>query len=343
VTDLIEKERTYPIRLLMYEALMERILPNHPKTHIIEQDYKAWRAGYKGELQTDYRLSFLPKKGYHIFRDLRLQDEKWHFQIDTLILTLRYILLIETKNYSGTLFFDKDSQQIIQTKDNQEKSYDNPIIQVRMQAWHLKRWLQKYRFSVPPIYHLVAISNSSTIIKVSDRSLNNLIVKGDILFSRVLQIDETISNHSFNDKELKKISKLLIKKHTPHHPDILKQYSLTPDDLQKGIQCPSCFSYGMVRDKWVWGCPVCGNKSKTAHYKSLKEFFLLISPDIKNHSCREFCTGISTKTASHLLLSMNLPQTGTKKGRTYHMPPDIETFFNSAKKYKVTQTKSRLR
>ncbi|MGV2939520.1 nuclease-related domain-containing protein [Mesobacillus sp. LC4] len=329
---MIEKERTYPIRLLMYEALMERIVPNHPKIQIIEQDYKAWRAGYKGELQTDYRLSFLPEKGFHIFRDLRLQEEKWHFQIDTLILTLRYILLIETKAYSGTLFFDKHSEQMIQTKDGLEKSYDNPINQVRMQAWHLKRWLKNHKFSVPPNYHLVAISNPSTIIKVSDRSLNNLIVKGDVLLSRVLQIDEITSNPTFNEKELKKMSKLLIKKNTPHHPDILKSYSLTPADLQKGIQCPSCFSYGMLREKWTWSCPVCGKKSKTAHHKSLKEFFLLISPDIKNQSCREFCFGISTKTASHLLSSMNLPHTGTKKGRIYHMPPDIETFFNPAKK-----------
>ncbi|WP_226679115.1 nuclease-related domain-containing protein [Mesobacillus jeotgali] len=329
---MIEKERSYPLRLLKYEALMERILPNHPKISLIESDYKAWRAGYKGELQTDYRLSFLPEKGFHIFRDLRLADDEWHFQIDTLILTLRYILLIETKNYAGTLFFDKDSEQIIQTKDGQEKSYDNPINQVRMQAWHLKRWLQYQKFNLPPIYHFVAISNSSTIIKVSDRSLNNLIVKGDVLLSRVLHIDEITSNPTFNEKELKKLSKLLIKKHTPHHPDLLKSYSLTQGDLQKGIQCPSCFSYGMLRDKWIWSCPVCGDKSKSAHHKSLKEFFLLISPDIKNHSCREFCMGVSTKTASHLLSSMNLPHSGTKKGRIYHMPPDIEKFFNPAKK-----------
>ncbi|MBT2642997.1 NERD domain-containing protein [Bacillus sp. ISL-41] len=329
---MIEKERAYPIRLLMYEALMERILPNHPKTSLIEQDYKAWRAGYKGELQTDYRLSFLPEKGFHIFRDLRLQDEKWHFQIDTLILTLRYILLIETKAYSGTLFFDKHSEQMIQTKNDQEKSYDNPINQVRMQAWHLKRWLKNHKFSVPPIYHLVAISNPSTIIKVSDRSLNNIIVKGDVLLSRVLQIDESTTNLTFTDKEVKKLSRSLLKNHSPHHPDILKQYSLTPDDLQKGVQCPSCLSYGMHREKWVWRCPICGHKSKTVHHKTIKEFFLLISPTIKNQMCREFCSGISSKTASDLLISLNLPFTGTTNGRIYHMPPDIETFFNPAKK-----------
>ncbi|WP_215032162.1 NERD domain-containing protein [Bacillus sp. ISL-37] len=329
---MIEKGRTYPIRLLMYEALMERIVPNHPKILLIEQDYKAWRAGYKGELQTDYRLSFLPEKGYHIFRDIRLLDEKWHFQIDTLILTLHYILLIETKNYAGTLFFDKDSEQIIQTKDGQEKSYDNPINQVRMQAWHLKRWLQSYKFFVPPIYQLVAISNPSTIIKVSDRSLNNLIVKGDVLLSRVPQIDGYNSNTVFTEKETRKISKLLVKRHTPHHPDIMKQYSLTLDDLQKGIQCPSCFTYGMYREKWIWRCPVCGHKSKTAHYKTVKEIYLLMQQTMKSQTFRELCTGISSKTASDLLFSMNLPHTGTKKGRIYHIPPDIETFFNPAKK-----------
>lgn len=330
---MIEKERTYPIRLLIYEALLDRIMQNHPKIPLIQQDYKGWRAGYKGEQQTDYRLSFLPEKGYHIFRDLRLADDSWHFQIDTLILTHRYILLVETKNYVGTLFFDKDSEQIIQTKAEIEKSYDNPINQVRMQAWHFKRWLLEHKFNVPPIYHLVAISNPSTIIKVSHTSLNKLIVKGDVLLSRVKQFNELTSNPIYSDKELKKLTKSLLKKHTPHHPDLLKSYSLTQADLHKGVQCPACSSYAMHREKWIWSCPECEHLSKTAHHKTVKEFFLLIHPTFKNHTCREFCSsGISTKTASDILSSLSLPFTGSKKGRIYHMPPDIETFFNPAKK-----------
>lgn len=329
---MIEKDRNYPIRLLMYEALMERIPKNHPKTALITQDYKAHRAGYKGELQTDYRLSFLPEKGYHIFRDLRLLDEKWYFQIDTLILTLRYILIIETKNYAGTLFFDKDSEQIIQTKDDQEKSYDNPINQVRMQSWHLKRWLKQYKTQILPIHPLVVISNPSTIIKHNDRSLNKIIVKGDVLLNRVLQIDGFPSKPILTDKEIKKLSRLLIKNHSPAHPDIMKQYSLTTDDLQKGVRCPACSSYGMTREKWIWRCPVCEHKSKTAHHSTVKEFFLLISPTLKNRTCREFCPGISAKTATDLLTSMNLPFTGTTSARSYHIPPDVETFFKSVKK-----------
>lgn len=328
---MIEKDRSYPLRLIMYEALMERILKNHPKIPLIEQDYKAWRAGYRGELQTDYRLSFLPEKNFFIFRDLRLADGQWHFQMDTLILTLRYILLIETKNYSGTLFFDKDSEQIIQTKDEKDKSYDNPLIQVRMQAWHLKRWLQHHKFNVPPIFHFVVISNPSTIIKTNDRSLNKLVVKGDVLLNRVLQIDEINSNAVIPEKEARKLSKLLIKKHTPHHPDILKTYSLTQADLQSGVQCPSCFSFGMQREKWIWSCPVCAHKSKTAHYKTIKDFFLLINPTLSNATFRDFSKGSSMRAATNILSSMDLPYTGSKKGRIYHMPADIETFFGPAK------------
>jgi ribosomal protein L37AE/L43A len=329
---LILKERAYPLRLLMYKALLDRILKNHPKIPLIEQDYKAWLAGYKGELQTDYRLSFLPEKGYFIFRDLRLADEPWYFQIDTLILTLRYILLIETKNYAGTLFFDKDSEQLTQTKDDREKSYDNPVNQVRMQAWHLKRWLLQNKFNVPPINQLVVISNSSTIIRTNDRSLNKLVIKGDVLLSRVLQLDGFHSNTIFTEKEVRKLSKLLIKKHTPQHPDILKPYSLTQADLQTGVQCPSCHTFGMQREKWVWECPVCGHRSQTAHYQTVKDLFLLISPTIKNQAFRDFVGCLSIKKASNILSSMNLPHTGTKKGRIYHIPPDIETFFNPAKK-----------
>lgn len=104
---MIIKERIYPIRLRMYEALLNRLTENCTRRAEIEEDYKAWRAGYKGELQTDYRLSYLPEKDYWIIRDIRLKDEIWHFQIDTLVITHRYILLIETKNYSSTIYFEK--------------------------------------------------------------------------------------------------------------------------------------------------------------------------------------------------------------------------------------------
>lgn len=329
---MIKKERGYPIRLRMYEAIFNRILDNHPKLSLIEQDYKGWRAGYKGELQTDYRLSFLPEQGYYIFRDLRLADNLWFFQMDTLILTLRYILLIETKNHSGTLFFDKASEQMIQTKDEKEKAYDCPVLQVKMQSWHLKRWMNVLKFKLPPVYHLVVISNPHTIIKSNNSQLYKTVVKGDVLLNRVQQIDHENPEEILSEKELKKLANLLLKKHTPQHPDLLKYYNLTDSDFHKGVQCPACTTFGMIRLKWHWVCPHCAYSSKSAHHGAVFDHFLLSKPTITNQEFRDLMSITSIKSANRMLSFMKLPHTGSNKGRVYHMPHDIETFFNPAKK-----------
>lgn len=325
---MIVKDRSYPIRLRMYEALFNRLIENCIKLSEIKEDYKGWRAGYKGELNTDYRLSFLPEKDYWILRDLRLKDDIWHFQIDTLLITLRYILLIETKNYSGILYFEKDSEQMIQTKQEKEKAYDNPVLQVKKQKWHLKRWLIEHKFKVPPIYTLVVISNSATIIKTNDSNLYKYVVKGDVLVDRIKKINQTHVNDIFVEKEIKKISKTFLKKHTPLYTNILKFYSLTETELHKGVQCPSCMSLGMQRVKWKWFCNNCSFQSKTAHYSGIIDFFLLIKPTLTNSELSQFLLIKNSRSTGNLLSALNLPATGSNKGRIYYMPENIETFFS---------------
>lgn len=312
---------------------MNRVLYSRlPKNHLILpdllKDYKVRRSGYKGELNTDYRLSFLPEKEYLIFRDLRLFDNPWYFQIDTLLLTPRFIIVIESKNYAGTLYFEKDSEQMIQSKNNQEIAYDNPVQQVKKQVWHLKRWLDDLEFNIPPIVSLVVISNPSTIIKTNEPNLFRHVVKGDIMLNRVEQINTFYSKEFYSEKDIKKISKYLIKKHVYLHTDILKAFSVSKEDIITGVQCPSCSKFGMERKNRIWVCPFCLYHSKNAHYQGVYDFFLLNPPKITNREFREFLNISSIRTANNLLSAMHLPYTGNKKGRVYHMPDNIETFFH---------------
>jgi ribosomal protein L37AE/L43A len=339
---LIIKDRIYPIRLRMYEALFNRLKENCSRRGEIEGDYKGWRAGYKGELQTDYRLSFLPEKDYWILRDLRLRDEMWHFQIDTLIITHRYILLVETKNYSGTIYFEKDSEQMIQTKLDKEKAYDNPILQVKKQKWHLKRWLVAHKFKVPPIFTMAVISNPATIIKTNDPKLYKYVVKGDVLVDRIKKMDSANLNDFFPEKEIKKLSKTLVKKHTPLYPELLKTYSLTETDLHKGVQCPSCSAFGMRRMKRKWVCHNCSFHSRTAHLTSVVDFFLLIKPSLTNSELSEFLLIQNPRAVGNILSSMNLPISGSNKGCVYHMPEDMESFIHLAQeKYDSSHKQSK--
>ncbi|MGA5690485.1 nuclease-related domain-containing protein [Cytobacillus pseudoceanisediminis] len=90
--------------------------------------YTRGLAGYKGEQAIDFHLSKLPEKEFLIFHDLRLSSGKHFFQIDTLILNHASALILEVKNYGGTLYFDPDSNQLIHTTSKGEvKGYPNPI------------------------------------------------------------------------------------------------------------------------------------------------------------------------------------------------------------------------
>lgn len=240
------------------------------------------------------------------------------------------MLLIETKNHSGTIFFEKESEQMIQTKQEKEKAYDNPVIQVNNQKWHLKRWLIEHNFKVPPIFTLVAISNPATIIKTNDPKLYKYVIKGDILVDRIKKIDSSNLSDFFTEKEIKKLSKILVKKHKPLYPSLLSKYSLSLADLQKGVRCPSCSAFGMERLKRKWVCNQCSCHSKTAHYLSVIDYFLLIKPTLTNSELSKFVLLENSKAMGNMLSAMKLKLRieGSTKGRVYQMPEDFEAFVH---------------
>ena len=67
-----------------------------------------------------------------------------------------------------------------------------------------------------------------------------------------------------------------------------------------------------------WHCESCGIYSKTAHEKTVKEWFLLFGGKMTNTDCREFLH-VNMKTATRILQSMNLRSEGSYRNRTYTM------------------------
>ncbi|PEJ59514.1 hypothetical protein CN692_04795 [Bacillus sp. AFS002410] len=72
----------------------------------------------------------------------------------------------------------------------------------------------------------------------------------------------------------------------------------------------------MKRQLGQWNC-VCSYKSIDAHKQALYDFAFLINETITNQQCREFLQLSSGSIASNLLKSLNLKQTGHKKGTKY--------------------------
>lgn len=318
---LIVQELAVPIRVLCLEALKGRLREGHPKADDIEQELK-WRlTGFKGERAVSYYLDFLSQKDYYIFHGLRLPNGKHFFQMDVLLLTTRYILILECKNFYGTLSFDPTFNQLIRTINDKDEGFQDPISQAK---WHRRQLLQFLRsHQVPlPVEYLVVISHPSTIIKTTPQNklALNKVVHGHSLLEKIDEINERYVKEVIDAKGIRKLSKLLLKFHTPETYDVMKKFGLKEEDILTGVKCPHCQRIQMNREKGTWLCPSCGCKDKNAHISALNDYFLLIEPSITNRKFREFVHLGSDTTAKRMLGALNLPYSGENKGRIYYKP-----------------------
>ncbi|WP_432759405.1 nuclease-related domain-containing protein [Bacillus methanolicus] len=318
---LILKELQEPIRIKQTKALLRRIPKDHHKRTKIEDDQNKRTAGFRGEEELAYYLKYLNENKYYIFFDLRLLHDQ-PFQIDALILSPSFALIIEVKNYSGTLFLDKYSKQLIRIIENNEEGFPNPLSQVKRQKQQLKVWLGKRKINILPIEYLVVISQTKTILKTTEgnQQIFQRIIPVDQLLERIAEFELKYDKKIISNKEIQKINQLLLREHTPHFPEILQTFGINSSEIIKGVQCPKCHSLPMIRIFGTWKCPVCKTHSKSAHQQAIYDYFLLINSTITNKECREFLQISSQRTVRNLLISMNLPFSGTNKGRIYHRP-----------------------
>lgn len=121
-------------------------------------------------------------------------------------------------------------------------------------------------------------------------------------------------------KELRKLSKQLLKCHTSENYDAMKKFGLNEHDILTGVKCPNCQRIPMIRGKGTWFCPACFCKDKNAHISALNDYFILIGPTVTNRKFREFVHLESETTAKRMLGALNLPYTGENKGRIYFKP-----------------------
>ena len=287
---MIIKKRKIPRSIEQLQALTQRIPPYHPKIPLITEDLKKKTAGYKGERSLDFPLGFLEHRNFNIFHDLRLEDESRFFQIDSLLTTRKMNLILEVKNIAGTIYFDPIFKQLIRTKDGEETAFPYPLTQLERQESQLRDWLRKNRLPAMPIFSLVVISNPQTIIRTSPEhfNLSHKVIHRDHLPTKINQIESSLKGPTITEKELKKVSRLLLKNHIEADFSILERFQISSDDILKGVICPKCNHLPLARVHGNWYCPQCNSKSKDAHIQALKDYQLLFGSYITNSKLRGF-------------------------------------------------------
>ncbi len=178
------------MRLLKLVVLKGRLPVRHSKHPFVISEHSLKEAGYRGEKALDYQLDYLPEKDFLILQDLRLPGVLGRFfQIDSLLLNPHFFLLLEAKNYAGTVTFVPEFNQLIQRKGDLEKGYKDPIIQVKKQQEHLHYWLAKHQFPALPTSFFITISNPRTIIKAPPAYKEALekVVHAEVLTDKITQ------------------------------------------------------------------------------------------------------------------------------------------------------------
>ncbi|HWO74583.1 MAG TPA: nuclease-related domain-containing protein [Bacillus sp. (in: firmicutes)] len=319
---MISLTRSIPIQILIIEALFRRLSPNHRMLPKLREEYNKRKKGLAGENKIDYYLEFLPPNQFHIFHGLRLICDNRPFQIDTLLISRKFILLIEVKNISGKLYFDEVYKQLIWTNDDgDEQVIQDPLEQVKRQSRQFVKWIGSHHNI--PIEHLVVIGNPRTYIDPKSGPVyRNHILHAHALEEKVQEISSNYQTDLLSHKAFKQLITQILNSHNPLAIDPQKTYQYSSSDIIKGIQCPKCEKFEMKRVQQKWACPHCKAASRNAHKQAILDYLLLIKPSITNRECRDFLKISSASTAHHLLMSMGLSFTGSNKSRKYFIGKD---------------------
>jgi hypothetical protein len=322
VIDLFVKVRGTPLKILLLIALLRRIPKNHPKRPLIEKELHRRSAGFWGELEVDKKLKRIDQSRYSILCDLRLPNgDDTFFQIDTLIISAQFILIIESKNISGTLYFDLVNHQFYRTNDDGSREvFSDPVSQARLHVQQLRDWLQKNKFTNTPIEFLVASANPHSLFHITPQN-HPYAQKICNISSLTWEIDELGDRYNkdiLTEKEIRKLCNSLKKAHTPLQPsDILQQYGIDQFELLTGVHCPDCEYLPLTYKVGKWCCPRCKKRYKDAHFPAVDDYFLLVSPTITNAEFRRFVHMKNPDIARRQLIGMNLKSAGTTKGKVY--------------------------
>lgn len=318
---MIAKECLPSVRLQKFAVLDGRVPFNNPIRAKLDAEYKSWLAGYKGEKSIMFYLSLLPEEKYLIFHDLRLKLGKYFFQIDFLLLCSSFGLVLEVKNRKGEYHFKEETNETILKMKESEERIKNPVQQARIQARKLKIWMKKYNCPNVPIYYLFVNSNERATFKIDPGCEHILatLCHAESLLEKINVIENNPNKDKLDAKELKKVKRLLISKHTPDNPDLLDYLQLSPNEIPTGVHCPKCRFLPMVYSNGKWWCPKCDIKSKTAHIQAIHDCFLLYGPLITSAELRRFLHVESPRCMIRIIHSMNLDHKGTFRNRVYFL------------------------
>jgi hypothetical protein len=189
------------------------------------------------------------------------------------------------------------------------------VSQAAQQTLQLRKYIPQLNY---PGEYVVVNANSQSIFRTrkETKSLEQKVCPIGSLLDHIYEMDRRYTE-VMDKKEIKKITKRLLKAHTPRENKILESYEITLDEIITGVQCSKCKTIPMKYLKGFWVCNQCAHHNRDGHVQAVIDYFLLICNSINNTQFRNFIQLPSASIATNLLKKLSLQSEGANKGRRY--------------------------
>ena len=197
----------------------------------INMDIMFIRAGDQGEKNVYYELknSFISMLVLH---DVVIQYDEYKAQMDYILITKKFICILETKKLNGNITINADGDFVRTFVNKSGKAYKkegmySPISQNQRHVRILDNLLRQEKIiRHTPILSLVVVANPKSIIdfKYARKDIREQIVKYDQLTPRIKKMLSMKSEVDLSDKSMTKIANFLAEKHVEFESAFLTKY-----------------------------------------------------------------------------------------------------------------------
>jgi len=216
------------------------------KKKLIDRDIVLLKYGLDGEKNVSYELenSFIPMLCLH---DIRLQSEDYIAQLDFVLITNKFICVLETKKLNGDIEINSDGDFIRTIKSYAGKTIKkegiySPITQNQRHVKILEDILVRDKIMrAIPIKSAVIIANPKTIIKKikCPKAIQNLIYRYDQLTNLLNKELNNKNDLVIRERQMYEIADYLVANNKPIKFDNRSKYSLNDEDFDSSKNTPT--------------------------------------------------------------------------------------------------------
>ena len=300
-----------PKEIHIYQRSLHRFYPSHPFLQEFITKIKSIEAGFFGKTYADRFLKQIEfPKNHAIFKGLHIQTGlDSYLQIDTLIVTRKYIAILEIKNIKGKVHFQMNPKQIVRNLDGIITTYKCPEQQILRHNIKLQKLLLHLKIDLPIHNRIVFAFSSTHVVEPPEKVPVLMACDLPNHLEELNQLPDVLTISSFR--------KLIhfFKTHTsPFQPNpIADQFNFDWNTLGKGVFCPNC-KIQLVNQK---SCPSCNVTRKILIHWAIEEWFHLCKHTISNRECVQFLNLHNKHQATYILKNLELKPINSNKHRHY--------------------------